>query len=1696
LPSSSRTFRVFVSSTFSDLEEERNALQSKEKEYLQSGVFPKLRELCMQNRCRFQAIDLRWGVREEAGLDQQTMKICIEEIKRCQKTKLKPNFIVLLGDRYGWRPAPPEISQDEFEEIKKHLSKQDTVLLEKWYLLDSNAKPPVYCLQPRVGEYRRQENWEAIEDQLRSILLKGIAMMSLAEKKLVKYFESATEQEINQGLDDPEAQKHVFCFFRTIEDIKEKPRQGFADLDKKTGKLDDEAYDRLNTLKDKLKTRLNTPLYKNCFEYQARLTDNGITLDHIDKLCNDVYNSLANVIQEEIKHIKKIDVLDKEVDDHAVFGEERARFFVGREAVLGSIKDYLGSGSHQPLAVFGESGSGKTSLMAHAVQKTREDFPDAEVVFRFIGATPSSTEGRSLLETLCQQIYKIFNFEEQKHRQIAGIEVTNENTQQKQQKQQQIETEYSIPIEYQKLSMTFNEFIKKIPKEEKAVIFLDALDQLSSTDHAQDLSWLPSVLPENVHIVVSCLPGECLSVLKKRLPPQNILIVKPMSRDEGEDLLKKWLYNVNRCLQPDQEKEVLEKFAVCGLPLYLKFAFEEARRWKSFTEKKELNPTIPGIILDLFKRLSSNENYGEKMFSHSLSYLAAAKNGLTEDELLDVLSLDMEVFDDFRKSSFHELTGDRLPVVVWSRLYFDLEPYFTERSADGTNLLGFYHPQLKEAVIQEFLKEDIKAARHALLGRYFNGEFKQHPQPLKFENNETIKKEKAVFNLRKLSELPFQESFGELWALLECTLTDLAFIEAKCASGMTYGLVEDFKVALDVLPERQEEKRREIEHKKRIKMYTRDMIAYARGEISSLEIIPSVEIWSERKIKAETDRIMCNPTRLDLVRAFSLFVNSESYALVKYASFPGFCLQHAYNFARSGPIADAAEKQKNIAMERILLLYESYCRPEYNPCSALLKTLESGPGVGVCCTADGKLAISGGILNDKSLRVWNVETGECKKTLTGHNCGETGVCCTPDGKLAIIGLGDTALRVWDLEIGECKKTLTGHTAELKGVCCTPDGKLAISASQDKTLRVWDVETGECKKTLTGHTCGVTGVCCTADGKLAISGGSYDDGTVRVWDLETGECKKTLTGHPSSVKISVCCTPDGKLAISGGTTDRPLTVWDLETGECKKTLTGRTSSVASVCCTPDGKLAISGGTDDKTVRVWDLETGECKKELSGHTAWVTSVCCTPDGKLAISRANDATVRVWDLETGECKKTQTGHTASVNSVCCTPDGKIALSADNVATIFIWDFETGKSKQVTKNRAFGHGCIYCAPNGKLAISAGINGLNNGGALNVWDLESGQCKKTLQSQKNFSNKSVCCTPDGRMALSAGNNYVESGAVEIWDLETGECKKTLTASNLVTSVCCTPDGKLALLGGNNGTVRVWDVETGECKKTLTGGSMVTSVCCTPDGKLAISGGIDKTVRVWDLETGECKKTLTGHTDGVTSVCCTPDGKLAISAGRDNTVRLWNIENGKIMWICQTSSSIGSLFAGSQAHFVIGDNMHKVTMLKLGFLDASPPLLSSVRLWLFEPNEKNGRWADEITTTCTWCGQRFVVEPKIIESIQNLSSRKNSTATETIEFSLQQNLAANCPFCNKPVRFNPFIVDNEKAVNALYEEHTVSKTPESNVQSFTQRPRAEPVSNDARSTPEPNNEPSPQKPREEPTKPEKSSGWKRLFKRR
>src|SRR5262249_60496976 len=105
-----RVFRLFVSSTFADFRQERDALHTR--------VFPMIRRFCVDRGARFDAVDLRWGISQEAARDQRTMRVCLEEVRRCQAATQRPNFLIVLGDRYGWSPLPPEVPVNDFARIR------------------------------------------------------------------------------------------------------------------------------------------------------------------------------------------------------------------------------------------------------------------------------------------------------------------------------------------------------------------------------------------------------------------------------------------------------------------------------------------------------------------------------------------------------------------------------------------------------------------------------------------------------------------------------------------------------------------------------------------------------------------------------------------------------------------------------------------------------------------------------------------------------------------------------------------------------------------------------------------------------------------------------------------------------------------------------------------------------------------------------------------------------------------------------------------------------------------------------------------------------------------------------------------------------------------------------------------------------------------------------------------------------------------------------------------------------------------------------------------------------------------------------------------------------------------------------------------------------------------------------------------
>ena len=129
-----------------------------------------------------------------------------------------------------------------------------------------------------------------------------------------------------------------------------------------------------------------------------------------------------------------------------------------------------------------------------------------------------------------------------------------------------------------------------------------------------------------------------------------------------------------------------------------------------------------------------------------------------------------EQLADFLSDVLPKADGPRLPVVLWSRLSFDLAPYLTERMVDGSPLLNFYHRELGDVATAVFLAGGKDQPYHARLADYFR--FKADPAgDRSWTGNDR----------HGLSELPYHLTRAAQYEEVYETLTDFKFLEHKAA---------------------------------------------------------------------------------------------------------------------------------------------------------------------------------------------------------------------------------------------------------------------------------------------------------------------------------------------------------------------------------------------------------------------------------------------------------------------------------------------------------------------------------------------------------------------------------------------------------------------------------------------------------------------------------------------------------------------------------------------------------------------------------------------------------------------------------------------------------------------------------------------------------------------------------------------------
>jgi WD40 repeat protein len=279
--------------------------------------------------------------------------------------------------------------------------------------------------------------------------------------------------------------------------------------------------------------------------------------------------------------------------------------------------------------------------------------------------------------------------------------------------------------------------------------------------------------------------------------------------------------------------------------------------------------------------------------------------------------------------------------------------------------------------------------------------------------------------------------------------------------------------------------------------------------------------------------------------------------------------------------------------------------------------------VAVAFSPDDKTIASGSV--DRSVRLWDAETGALKKIVTGHTDSVSSVAFSGDSKTVISGSSDGTIYLWNAQSGELENRLKEDSGDIVALAVSPDGKTLLSGSKDKTVKLWDTQTGALKLTLTGHKSRVSDVAFSPDNQTIAS--SSDDKTVKIWDAQTGALKLTLTGHSDKV-YSVEFSPDNK-TLASSSKDKTIRMWSAQTGALERVLSGSYGQIGNIAFSPDGRL-LAGVSSDKTIKLWDARTGDLKQSLSGHGGEVWDVAFSHDSRTLVSASEDKTVKIWNLQ----------------------------------------------------------------------------------------------------------------------------------------------------------------------------------------------------------------------------------------------------------------------------------------------------------------------------------------------------------------------------------------------------------------------------------------------------------------------------------
>jgi nephrocystin-3 len=545
-------------------------------------------------------------------------------------------------------------------------------------------------------------------------------------KEHVEDRKSVTELEILHGvLNNPEMAGHAFFYFRDpayVErtELPEEERLELVERDV-AGDIEghgaEDATRRTKERKDKLAA----------LKQRIRVSGLPVVDPYADPedLAERIEEQFTRLIDELYPEDETPDPLVQERMAHEAHARNKLFACIDRPEHLAVLNGFASEGEHdgKGLVVTGESGGGKTSLLAAWARDWAANHPEDFLFQHYFGATPDSASPEGFLRRLMGELRQRFEINE------------------------------DIPSEPEKLRETLPLWLAQTVSKGPVVLVLDGLNQVRGSEPDQRLLFLPRHLPRHVVAIASALAGPALDALRERGWTEHEL---PLATEaEIDAMVAKYLGHHSRALEPALQQAVVTAPGPKN-PLFLRTVLEELRQFGSFERLPErvahyLEVSDPK---ELFQRViarwqedfdgNDSEGASSDLVRRALTHLWAAREGLSEPEWLDLL-------------------GDgerRLPRALWTPLFFALEPHLSQREG----LFAYGHDFLRQAVEETAMPtEEQRRVCHLRIADYFE----LHPQ-------------QRAMSSRKAAEWPYQLRAANAWDRLKAGLRDISLFLALC----------------------------------------------------------------------------------------------------------------------------------------------------------------------------------------------------------------------------------------------------------------------------------------------------------------------------------------------------------------------------------------------------------------------------------------------------------------------------------------------------------------------------------------------------------------------------------------------------------------------------------------------------------------------------------------------------------------------------------------------------------------------------------------------------------------------------------------------------------------------------------------------------------------------------------------------------